>query len=210
MAIFNSTAFSRLSKSFGNLTTCRTKGINIVKEKVTQVFNPRTLAQRKQRLRMKRLVGLCSMYDPVLGLGFPGRPANYTPDNMFVKLNQQAVVVSDELEVTVNYDRMLVSAGNRRLPEVRMSVDETGSQLTFTHEAEEFMRHAADDDCLYAAVLEEKKLKLRVFVLNERKDTEAAVVDLPPGWEVDALCVYVFVLSKDGKSASASQCVKKS
>ena len=207
MAIFSSTAFSRLSKSFGNLTTCRTKGTNIVKEKVTQVFNPRTLAQRQQRLRMKKLVDLCSVYDPVLSVGFPGRPMNYTPDNMFVKLNQQAVEVSAKLEVTVNYDRMVVSAGNRRLPEVSVSADETGQQLTFTHAAEEFMRHAADDDCLYAAVLEKTKQRLKLFALNERKDTDAAVVGLPPGWSVASLCIYVFIVSKDGKSASASQWV---
>lgn len=41
MAIFKSTAFSKLRNSFGNLTTCRSKGQNIVKEKVTTVFNPR-------------------------------------------------------------------------------------------------------------------------------------------------------------------------
>ena len=207
MAIFSSTAFSKLSKSFGNLTTCRTKGTNIVKEKVTQVFNPRTLAQRKQRLRMKKAVELCSVYDSVLGIGFPSRPVNYTPDNLFVKLNQQAIDVSDTLEVTVDYDRVVVSAGNRRLPGMQVSVNEAGSQLTFTHEAEEFMRHAADDDCLYAAVLETTMQRLKLFALNERKDTEAATVALPQGWNADSLCIYVFVVSKDGKNASNSQCL---
>lgn len=171
------------------------------------MFNPRTLAQRKQRLRMKKAVELCSVYDSVLGIGFPSRPVNYTPDNLFVKLNQQAIDVSDTLEVTVNYDRVVVSAGNRRLPEMQVSVDEAGSQLTFTHEAEEFMRHAADDDCLYAAVLEKTKQRVRLFALNDRKDTETATVTLPSGWKTNFLCIYVFVVSKDGKNASNSRCL---
>ena len=73
MAIFKSTAFSKLRNSFGNLTTCRSKGQNIVKEKVTTVFNPRTLAQQMQRLRMKTLVDLCAVYEPVISIGFPQR-----------------------------------------------------------------------------------------------------------------------------------------
>ena len=118
MAIFKSTAFSKLRNSFGNLTTCRSKGQNIVKEKVTTVFNPRTLAQQMQRLRMKTLVDLCAVYEPVISIGFPQRERKYSPDNMFVKLNQKAVAVSEQMEVAVDYAQVLVAKGNRRLAEM--------------------------------------------------------------------------------------------
>lgn len=54
-----------------------------------------------QRLRMKTLVDLCAVYEPVISIGFPQRERKYSPDNMFVKLNQKAVAVSEQMEVAL-------------------------------------------------------------------------------------------------------------
>ena len=207
MAIFKSTAFSKLRNSFGNLTTCRSKGQNIVKEKVTTVFNPRTLAQQMQRLRTKTLVDLCAVYEPVISIGFPQRERKYSPDNMFVKLNQKAVAVSEQMEVAVDYAQVLVAKGNRRLAEMTVASDAEAHQLTFTRETEEFARHAVKDDLFYTAVLEQDRKKVKVFPLNERKDTEPVVVTLPDAWDMNQLIIYVFVLSADKQHASLSECL---
>lgn len=209
MALFKSTAFSKLSKSFGNLTVCRSRGQNILKEKVSEVYNPQTIAQQMQRLRMKTLVELCGVYDPVLSLGFPRRPKKFSPDNVFVQHNQQAVTVTEDLEVTIDYKKIVVARGKRGLPEVSVALKTAERQLEFTHVSEEFYRHAADDDLLYAVVLEQSKNSVKVFSLNERKDTEPAVVTLPAAWNVEAdnLTVYVFILSKDRNEASDSKCL---
>lgn len=208
MAIFKSTAFSKLRNSFGNLTTCRFKGQNIVKEKVTEVFNPRTIAQQMQRLRMKTLIGMCDVFAPVIDVGFSQCDVKMTPDNLFVQLNQKAVAVSEDLEVTIAYDQVVVSKGSRRLPAVTVTLDAEGNQLVFTHEAEKLERRSADDDRLYAAVLERGLQKLRLFPLNERKDTAAVNVPLPEGWGEMNLEVYVFIRSKDGRQSSNSKYLK--
>lgn len=208
MAVFKSTAFSKLKKSFGNLTACRSRGQNIVKEKVSDVYNPRTLAQQMQRKRHSALVELCEVYDPAIVLGYPSRPSNYSVDNLFLQLNQQAVEVSDKLEVTIDYEKIIVAKGNRKLPDIAVSADADKHQLTFTAEAEKFERHAAADDHFYAAILEQERRKVRVFPLNERENAEPAVVVLPDGWKEEKLTIYVFALSADKKQASLSKCVQ--
>lgn len=63
MAIFESTAFDRLRKSFGNLTVYHSRGQNILKGKVSEINDANTLEQQKNRRKMKTLVGLCSLYE---------------------------------------------------------------------------------------------------------------------------------------------------
>lgn len=208
MALFKSTAFSKLRKSFGNLTTCRSRGQNIVKEKVSEVFNPNTISQQVQRNRMKTLVELGGVYAQPIGLGFPKRPREYSPDNMFVQLNKEAVEVSDELKVTINYKDIIVAKGNRELPQVSVTLDTETSTLVFTVDQEESVRHAADDDVLYAAVLEQNLKRVKLFQVCERKTTTLESINLPAKWATDQLLVYVFMLSKDGKNASMSRCIE--
>lgn len=203
MAIFKSTAFSRLRKSFGNLTTCRSKGKNIVREKVTDVKNPRTLKQQKQRARFVVLVDLSGVFSPAVVLGFVTCPEECTPENFFVHLNQNMVEVSDDLEVTVDYEHLVLSKGKRAVPsEMSVSGDAESHVLIFTIVAEEFMSHSAPDDEFYAVVLEKEKKEVKVELLGERADISTLQIEVPGKWDMEQLAIYVFVLSKKHDKSS--------
>lgn len=207
MAIFHSTVCKKLRKSFGTVTACRLMGQNILRDKVTDVRNPRTLPQRQQRERMKTLVELAAVFAQPTTLGFPQRPQKQNPDNQFVQLNMGAVEVSDELEVTVNYEQILVSKGNRALPEVDVTLDTENSVLQFTLAEEDVLRHAADDDMLYTVLLEQKLKRAKLFPVCKRKGAETTTINLPAKWDASQLLVYVFMLSKDRQNASVSKCL---
>lgn len=206
MAIFKSTAFSRLVKSFGNLTAYRSRGRNIVKEKVTDVRNPNTLEQQKQRLRMSTLVELAGICSQPIALGFPQRPVEQTPENCFVQVNKDVVTVDEELVKTILYEKLIVSKGNRALPEeIHVALDEENAQLEFQIKSEEFVSHAAADDLFYAAVLEKQKQRMKLFPLGARKTMESVSVTLPGNWLTQQLAIYVFVVSKDRMHASTTR-----
>ena len=211
MALFKSTAFSKMQKSFGNLTTCRVKGMNIVKEKVDEVTNPNTLKQQKQRKRFPTLVELAGALPEALSLGMKRRPQNNTPENYFVHLNRKAVEVTDELEKAVDYERLVLSQGNRMLP-VRMSVtkDTEAGTLTFTIPQTNFKQHAAPDDVFYGVVLEKGWLQSECVELGKRSEDVAYTWTMPEEWSMDELEVYVFVTSADGKKASKTRHLKVS
>lgn len=210
MAIFESTAFDRLRKSFGNLTVYHSRGQNILKGKVSEINDANTLEQQKNRRKMKTLVGLCSLYEQALSIGFPQRPQNYTPDNMFFQENKAVVTVDEQLNVTIDYEKIIVAKGNRMLPEVSVARDFENNRLTFTHQAEEFVRHGAGDDQLYTVLLERELQRVKVLRLNVRMDVDPVVVSLPEKWEMENLMVYVLILSKDMKNASTSRFVEPS
>lgn len=205
MAIFHSTICKKIRKSYGTVTMCRLGGQNILRDKVTEVHNPKTLPQQMQRRRHATLVELSNVFCQATYLGFPRRPKKQSPDNQFVQLNHRAVQVSEELEVSVDYKQIIVSKGNRELPAVTVASTADPAGLAFTWAQEDFVRHAALDDRLYAVVLEQNLLRVKVFVLGERKDTESVNISLPSGWETDQLMVWVFMLSRDKQNASTSR-----
>lgn len=72
MAIFFSTVCKKIRKSYGTVTTYRVGGQNILKDKVFEVRNPKTLLQRVQRQRHATLVELAGVFCQATPLGFHG------------------------------------------------------------------------------------------------------------------------------------------
>lgn len=210
MAIFKSTVFSRLRKSFGNATTCFSRGQNILKEKVTMMRNPRTPKQLSQRGKMKMLVELSRIFGGVLKLGFPERPVTETAYNSFIRKNMQAVEINEKLECTVNYEKLICSDGTIAEAKVAMTFDASKHQLTFTHQAAGFGALTQPTDRIYAVVLDRNAKKTEVADLGMRDATEPVVVTLTEVSDMEELAVYAFVVSENGRRASTTQYVKVS
>lgn len=80
---------SKISGSAGNLTFQRTNGMTIVREKVTQVANPRSEGQMRTRTRFTNIVAMYKGIRPLLNHGFESKPAGLSDYNMFVRVNMQ-------------------------------------------------------------------------------------------------------------------------
>ena len=201
MAIFTSVIFEEISQSIGNSTTCMLKGQNILRKKATKVTNPKTLPQRKQRKVFPEMVEWSFALSAVLQVGLPSCPRKCTPENYFLTLNKQ---VDDDLAVTIDYSKLALSAGCRALPETAGVVaDAEARTLTFAFtEAEGYVAHSADDDLYYAVVLETEKRRVKMEQLGARSGLESPMMSVPASWNMEALEVFVFVTSKDGKKAS--------
>lgn len=208
MAIFESTVFTHLRKSFGNVTTCVSRGMNILRTKTTIVNNPNTLEQRKQRLRMKELVDLSLVFYDVCNLGFPRHRLGETPLNVFVRLNMQAVSVSEKLEVTLQYDRLVCSEGRLKAPDVSVSGEADAHRLVFTPTAQEYALGKSPDVSVYAVMFEKARREVQVDLLCKAGESEPVNVELPGNWDPDEIAVYVFTLAADKRSASPTVCVK--
>lgn len=207
MAIFESAAFTKLSKSFGNLTTCFSRGRNILRLKTTTVRNPRTIDQQIQRTRWRELTRLSSAFRPAVQLGFPARPVEETPYNTFVRMNTEVVQVSEELKVTVDYEKLVCSQGNRIVPQMVVEKDVENRRLTFKHTPGSYGPDADPADRIYAAIYEKELNLMELYPLNNRKDTEPAVVTFPTDWKVENMVIYVFVLSANRHIASDTKCI---
>lgn len=207
MAIFKSTAFSKLRKSFGNLTTCQSRGINIVKEKVTEVHNPRTLKQRMQRTKFPLLVRLAEAFVQAISIGFPSKAQAHSAENHFVELNAASVTVNEELETTIDYPNICIAQGNRALPSnITATLDTESGTVTVSVETEEFISHSAQDDEFYCCILEQSSLNTKFAMIGTRAELSTADIQLPANWNKTAsnLAVYLFCTDSEKKHASKS------
>ncbi|MCX4290932.1 MAG: DUF6266 family protein [Odoribacter sp.] len=208
MAIFTSAVFTRVRKSFGNVTTCMNRGMNVLKTKVTFVNNPNTSGQRKQRLRMGKLVELSVVFASAAKLGFPRRQKGETLYNAFVRKNKDVVEVNDSLEVTVNYERLACSDGTLQVPEMSVEKKADVRELTFTHSVVEYEVDALPDDVIYAVVYEKSRNKARVYQLDKVSETQPFTITLPENWDMDQIVIYAFTLSSNKHTASQTVVVK--
>ena len=88
MAILNG-IISKISGSAGNLSFSRTSGQTVIREKVTQVRNPRSEGQMRTRTRFTNIVAMYKGIRPLLNKGFESKPTGLSDFNMFMKLNMQ-------------------------------------------------------------------------------------------------------------------------
>lgn len=204
MALFEMPFMHRLRKSMAKNTYCRTRGKNVMKVKIDENTS-KTPKQLDQRSKMKEAVRLCKAFNAAIHLGYPEIPVDFTEWNAFVSVNMGAISVNDAKEVVVDFESLLVAKGSLEpAEEVQVEKDAEAHTLSFTHLVESFGYGMNEDDQLYAVVLEQQKMRSRVYPLNERRDDAPAVVNVLPSWGMDNLLVYVFFLSADGRKASDS------
>ena len=84
---------SKISGSAGNLTFQRSNGMTYIREKVTQVANPRSEGQMRTRTKFTNIVAMYKGIRPLLKNGFESKPKNLSDYNMFVKVNMQRTPV---------------------------------------------------------------------------------------------------------------------
>ena len=88
MAILNG-IISKISGSAGNLSFSRTGGQTVIRERVTQIRNPRTNAQMQTHTKWGNIIAVYKGIRPLLNYGFENKPKNLSDYNMFVKVNMQ-------------------------------------------------------------------------------------------------------------------------
>ena len=177
-AIFKMPFMHRLTQSMAENTYYRSRGKNIVKVKI-DTNNSRTLKQQQQRAKMR----------------------DFSAWNAFVSLNVGHVSVTEDLEVTVDYENLLVAEGSlEMLEDITVTADAETHSLLFSHAAEDYGYGSEPTDVLHAVVLEKGLMRSRMFTLNTRSESEPVSVEIPEKWDMENLEVYVFFLSEEGRA----------
>lgn len=203
MAIFNSTIFRDLSGSVGNVTSYKLGDKQVARAKTFIVRDPKSLAQLKQRLRMKEAVKLRWGFVGVLPLGFC-TSSNKACLNGFLRENIKKVEVDDDLNVTCDLLSLSLSAGELALPSIRAEVSVEERQVVFRWERQPLMPYMFKDDRLYGVVYESGSRKCREVELGTRGTSGELAWKLPEKWDAGKLVVYGFAVSADGKKASGT------
>lgn len=208
----SSSCVRKIKNSVGDETYSVWRGLLIVKKKI-QENKSNTLAQQQQQARLAAAYDQSGLFAPALELGTPRRPRVQTLITAFISMNtnKKVFVVGEEpdeegkLEVTVNYPAIRCSKGRLRMPR-NMAVTKNAGELSlsFSHLAEQDGPDRYATDKVYALVVETEIWDSELFDLGTRADGEPVQVTLPEGWNMDAIHIYAFVVTQNGKTASNS------
>ena len=134
LAIFKMPFMHRLTQSMAENTYVRSKGQNIIKTKIDKNTS-NTLEQQMQRLRMKQLIYLCKVLNTPIHSSFPERKRTETEWNAFIRAAMPSISVSEDLEVSVDYETLLIAQGSLEVvEEVSITQDAEANTLTVTYQ----------------------------------------------------------------------------
>ena len=144
MAIFNSILFHRARKSVGNVTLYALKEQNVVRAKGIYRRDRKSLAQLKQRARMKAVREVGSHFYHVLPQGFC---CSSLTEGLycFVKANVGKIFVDDELKVSYDLLKLEISGGTLMPPVLSAKLEAGENRVVFRWERQRLMPYAFGD-----------------------------------------------------------------
>lgn len=205
MAIFESTAFLSLKKSFGNVTTYRSRGINVLRMKTKEIRDPRTSGQRIRRVMLAESARLSCGFQAAHRLGFPKRPLGETTFNTFVRLNMAAVKVDDGLTVATDFSALVCSQGSRKVPAVKVTLVKADRQVLMSAEPGGFGPDADVSDVVFAVLYESGLNTCEVYELGKRSELGTQDAVLPENWDAGLVHAYAFVRSASKRISSETR-----
>ena len=190
MAIFNSILFHRARKSVGNVTLYALKEQNVVRAKGIYRRDRKSLAQLKQRARMKAVREVGSHFYHVLPQGFC--------------CSSGKIFVDDELKVSYDLLKLEISGGTLMPPVLSAKLEAGENRVVFRWEKQRLMPYAFGDDLLYGVVSRTEDRDGEVVPLGTRGASGELSWDLPAGWDVCDVVVHGFAMNSKGNRASVS------
>lgn len=200
MAIFKSAVFSKLRKSFGNVTMYELNGENVLRAK-TWKKDPKTPAQLAQRTRMKAARELAYRLLDAICVGFPAK--NYmTSINKFISRNIGLMIPDENHAVTYDVTRLQLSSGELLPPAVTAVIDREGATVVFTQERQPLRPLAPDKDRVYGIIWMKEEDEACVFPLQRRCEPGSIRIGMDEEMSKCSLEVFAFTVSANGKKTS--------
>lgn len=203
MAVVNNPITGRSRGSVGGVTFSTWKGLNIMKEKITVMTNPRSALQQVNRARFVALLGFAKLFRPILQIGFKEYATVLSWMNRFMKTNSNNGFLTWDVDNNIwvpDFERLVISEGSL-FPTIPEFTGATTTSLNIEWPNSP-VNNQAENDLLFALIVTQNETK---FVLGTtlRVDGSASVplVGANIGDEVFAV---VFFASNDMRIVSNS------
>nr|WP_306449135.1 DUF6266 family protein [Odoribacter splanchnicus] len=172
-----------------------------VRRAPAKVSNSRTPSQLIHRAKWKVLGLLAMRMKKVLELGFPGREARGMV-NGFMSRNLPCMACDEGLNVSVDYSKLKVSAGELQAPEVTAQWADSDGTLIFKQKRQPLKPLMYDDDRFYVFLWNPEVLRTNLLPLHQRKETAEVCFTLPEEWKNTSFHIYAFAVNARATKAS--------
>ena len=202
MAKIEGNIYGGFRGKLGNVVGYTWKGVWCVRSRPAQMRNPRSMAQQRHRSLFAEEVRLAGRMSWALNIGMAdvADEMRMTPQNVFVKANQQAFGLDSDGRLEVDWESLIVSAGPVAPVALNNPQMDDEGVLTVTFEKNPMHLSSNNFDSvhlyIYCPALGQGYLAAPVY----RKERRINVV-LPEYYLDNELQLYAFVTDRDGRAS---------
>lgn len=189
-------------RSVGNVVYYVKNGINYARSKSKIAYTSNTPAQQLQRGKFGSMTQLASIMQGVINIGFPQRKRGWSPANAFCNLNKNSYTEAAEGQISIDFEVLQVSKGSLFIPDVTATLDKENRSISIVVEAMPDATNCNGDDAVYAVLLDTGSKFCSLIEVCKRGKGGSKTVTLSKYWNPDAVVVYAFAVSADGRKAS--------
>lgn len=211
MAKLNYGVFTKGRNKFGPAVSYIRGGVQVVREYVKDVRNPRTPGQLLQRAKFGELNRVSNALKPALTIGLANvKRADQTARNKFYQLNKGLVHGATPSEVEVDYTQLVVAQGGAILPGFSTARAEDVGTVDITWVPNSDVPGAGSTDKVYV-VLYQRDSNATILGGPYLRSAATATVEVPTSWSGMRCYVYAFVVAAEDhyETVSGAMMVEK-
>lgn len=182
MAILKKGILGGVSKKIGNVVGYRLAGQDVIRSLPAQYNDKNSLAQQKQREKLKYFVAVFRLLSYLVRTSFPNRKQTSSAYNEFVSKNKSALSADADLNLSVDTDKVYYSDGDLKgLQDLAVSEDVSGEfTLSWTDNADNV--NAFVNDSLYVVAYDADGYR-QVYAqeTGDIRNDESSTIVLPTG-----------------------------
>ena len=193
-----------ISGTVGNVVGGRWRGIDYIRSKPSSVKNPRTEAQRTQRMRFSLVMSFLKRSRPFINIGFYNGGRGQTAMNRAMSLNVRDAITGTYPDLEINPDTLVVSTGDLQgtsTAGLDLSVADTAT-VTWSNEAGS--GNASNDDAAMVLLFNTEKGAVVYSLHGASREDETLQLALPQSWSGDPVAGHLTFRSETGREVSAS------
>lgn len=203
MSISRNPIVGEMRKSYANVNTYVHKGQNVISAKVFNRKDKNSDAQKAQRANFKLISDTWVWAGGFAAAGLLNLPQSQSPYNLFMTLNLPGAIDNSGEAPVIDYPKLLIARGSLTAVEVT-GTSLAASVLTVNYDSQMDYPHVDATDVITVLV---KTLRGAVYFKRQPRGEAfegTLMVKMRKTVLADIECVYLFVLTADGKKASNS------
>ena len=189
--------FTKGRNKFGPAVTYVRGGVQVTREYVKAVRNPRTKMQMLQRAKFSEMNRVSNAIKPAISIGLANvKRADQTARNKFYQLNKKAISGDFPDEVMFDYTQMIISQGGAVMAGFGSVRADEALTIDVTWVPNSDVTGAGSKDMVYLAVFQ-PDTKVCVLGGPFLRSAASGSVSVPSGWSGMRVHAYAFIVANE-------------
>lgn len=196
--------FTKGRNKFGPAVTYVRGGVQVTREYVKDVRNPRTPGQMLQRAKFSELNRISNAFKPAITIGLANvKRADQTARNKWYQLNKEHMSGDRPSEVEFDFTQAVIALGGAVLPGFAAARAEDALTVDVSWVPNTDVPGAGSNDKVYIAAFQRDSLAC-VLSRPILRSAAAGALNVPSGWSGMRVHVYAFIVAAEDQFEEVS------